>query len=429
MIIKKILSLDLIKSTGSYTLFNVLEKAVPFLLLPVLTRFLSTEDYGIISMFSVMVGIVTPIMSLGMQAAILRNFFKKQNTDFEFPSYVFNVLVISVVISFSVGIIFDIFSNFIAGISSFPKQWLFAILIVSFGQFINSVLLSVWQAKFRAISYGVFKVLLSITNLGISVILIVWLGYHWEGRIIGYLTAVSLFGLLALYFLYSNNYVKFEIRKDYIKHALKFGIPLVPHMIGNYLINMIDRFFITNMVSLSETGIYTVGYQIGMIIGVLADAFNKAWNPWLYKQLNKESLSEKTKVVKITYVGMLILIILAISLSLIAPWFLNFFVGENFAGSSKFVFWIALGFAFKGMYSITNGYIFYIEKTIHIATITFFAALINIVLNYYLIITLKTIGAAIATTITYLVQFIFTWLLAAHLYDMPWLFFVKRRRN
>ena len=111
---------------------------------------------------------------------------------------------------------------------------------------------------------------------------------------------------------------------------------------------------------------------------------------------------------------------LAIFLALIAPWLLSFFAGEKFSRASSFVVWIALGYAFSGMYYMVVNYIFYAKKTVLLAKLTFFTAILNIGLNYVLITYNGAIGAAQATTITMLLGFVFTWILSNRVYKMPW---------
>ncbi|MDZ7692678.1 MAG: polysaccharide biosynthesis C-terminal domain-containing protein [Balneolaceae bacterium] len=186
---------------------------------------------------------------------------------------------------------------------------------------------------------------------------------------------------------------------------------------------MIDRVFITNMVNISETGIYTVGYQIGMIIGVLAGSFNKAWTPWLFEKLNEGDKAIKKKIVRFTYGYFVVIIGLALALSFVAPWFMKFFVGEAFFSATSYIIWVAIGYAFNGMYMMVTNYIFYQEKTYWLSWMTFIAAATNIMLNYFFIEAFGAIGAAQATTLTYLIQFILTFYLAVRVYKMPWLQF------
>jgi Na+-driven multidrug efflux pump len=74
-------------------------------------------------------------------------------------------------------------------------------------------------------------------------------------------------------------------------------------------------------------------------------------------------------------------------------------------------------------------YIFYLKKTYFIATATIITASINIVLNYFLIKHNGAIGAAQATAISFTIEFILIWILSSILYKMPWLFFIKTKKN
>lgn len=415
---KQIYSSSLAKNSGIYILAIFLEKSIPFLLLPILTRYLTTADYGIVSMFSVLVGLSMPIVSIGMKPAILRSYYKD---DINFTTYINSALSLLLISTAFLLIIAYIFADFITSITEFPQNWLFTVIFVAVGQFIVGILLVIWQAEYKALQFGTFNILVTSINIGLSVYLIVALGYGWDGRVIGKLFAYVLFSLIALQILYQKQLISFSISFQYIKHLLLFGVPLIPHLLSNFVISMSDRIFITNMVGIDETGIYTVGYQIGMIISVLAYSFNKAWHPWLFEKLKNGKQEIKIKIVKITYGYFLLIIVLAFVLSLIAPWFINIFIGEAFTGSVQYVFWIALGYAFQGMTYMVINYIYFEEKTHLLTWLTILSAGLNIVLNYILIKKYGAIGAAQATTVTFLIQFLLTWIVSSRTHNMPWL--------
>jgi len=231
-----------------------------------------------------------------------------------------------------------------------------------------------------------------------------------------------------LFLLYKDGWIKLVFNKKYIRNALNFGVPLVPHALGGMMMTMMDRFFITNMVGLSATGLYSVGYQIGMVIGLLGTSVNQAYVPWLFEKLKQNNDAMKKNIVRITYVYFLLILILAFGLSLVAPWFLSFFVGEKFVGSGIYVFWIALAYAFSSMYMMVVNYIFYVEKTYILAGVTFSCAVLNIPLNYALIKWNGPVGAAQAHALTLFMFFLLTWILSNRVYKMPWLLSWGNRR-
>jgi O-antigen/teichoic acid export membrane protein len=416
--IKNLLGSSLLRSSGLYTLTNIINAAIPFFMLPVLTRYLSPVDYGIVTIFTVLIGFLNPFIGINMHGAITRQYYDRDSIDM--PKYISNGIFILIFNVIFITSIVGLLSGQIYKLTTFPINWLWSVVLVAAFQVIVQITLVIWQVQVKPLSYGAFQISQTLLNLGLSLWFVVQLNFSWQGRISAQIIAISLFGCIGLFILWKNGWIKLKFDKSYIKSHLSYGIPLIPHTIGSITINLVDRLFITKMVGLEATGIYTVGYQIGMIIGILQDSFNKAWVPWLFKQLKENNEKTKINIVKLTYFYFIVIIVVALILSSIAPWLLSFFVGEEFTNASKYVFWVAIGYAFNGMYKMVTNYIFYVKKTYILAWITFFTAVINIILNYLLISNNGAVGAAQATTVAYFISFVFTWILSSKVYKMPW---------
>lgn len=407
-----------IKNTFIYTLFNVLVKAIPFLLLPVLTRYLSPSDYGIIALFQVILAFMIVFIRLNSDGAIMVNFFKLDKQKLRiYIGNVFLVILTNVILVFALLYILGAsFSHFL----KFPRLWLSIGVLIALGEVIISLVLVLWQAEQKALSFGLFNLANVVTNAGLSLFFVVLLGLNWQGRLLGISSTSFIFAFLGIFILWKRNYKKFLFDKEYIKDILFFGIPLIPYALGGWIITNIDRIFINSMVGLASTGIYTVGYQVGMIIGLLATSFNTAWTPFLFKKLQENNDSTKIKIVKYTYLYCISLIGLALFLGFVAPTLLSFLVGKSFYGASQYVKWIAMGFAFEGIYLIVGNYIFYVKKTYLLSLVTISCGLLNIVLNYFLIKLNGALGAAQATFLTYVIFCLGTWFLSSRVYKMPW---------
>jgi O-antigen/teichoic acid export membrane protein len=157
-----------------------------------------------------------------------------------------------------------------------------------------------------------------------------------------------------------------------------------------------------------------------MIVGLVATSFNQAWSPFLFRKLTENDARSRVRIVKFTYIYMAAIAIFALVLSVAAPWFLAFFVGPEFRGAYQYVFWVALGYAANGMYLMVAHYIFFAKKTHLLAVVTLVSAIVNVLLNYFLIRAHGPIGAAQASAASFFVSFVLTWILAARVYDMPW---------
>jgi O-antigen/teichoic acid export membrane protein len=214
--------------------------------------------------------------------------------------------------------------------------------------------------------------------------------------------------------------IKFDFNKLYIKNALSYGLPLIPHALAGTIFSMTDRLFITNMVGIEETGIYTVGFQVGSIIGILATSFNNAYVPWLYEKLKRNEKKINLKIVKLTYLYFIIILLLSILIGGVSKFLFQVFLGVNYLESAKYVIWIAISFALNGMYFMVVNFIFYAQKNKLLAITTFCASLLNFLFNYLFIKMNGPIGAAQATVLIYFLKFIVVWKLSSKIYRMPW---------
>lgn len=422
----KIRNNSLIMNTGIYTLTSIINSAIPFLLLPILTRYLTPEDYGIVSMFSLLITFTTPFIGLSVNGSITRKYYDRNELNLR--EYIFNCILIILTSTILIGMLYWILSEPISRIVSFPRRYLWMVIVYTFSFSMNNVVLSLWQAQKKASYFGAFKNFNTLVNAVLSIMFVVAFGFDWKGRLYGQLIAVSIFGILAFYIIIKNKWIEFRFNKRYIYMAVMFGLPLIPHALSTSIISMTDRLFITNMIGIEATGIYTVGYQVGSIINLLALSFNNAYIPWLYERLKQNKYETKVKIVKFTYIYFIGIVVMALGLGFLAPLFLKFFLGKAFGESSIYVAWVALGYAFNGMYLMVVNYIFYAEKNGLLSAVTFSTAIINVALNYIFIKNFGAIGAAQSTTIVFIIKFVMVWALSRKVFDMPWGAVFKRQK-
>jgi len=415
---KNIIQSRFFKNTTIYTVSDILNKMVPFVLLPVLTRYLTPSDYGIISIFFVFTGILGVFMTLETNTAISVNYFKISRNALKI--YIANVLLIISLVTGLLLLIVVIFHSNISNILALPVEWLFIGIIVTLLQFFTTINLVLWQSEHSPIPLGIYQISQTIFNLSLSLILIIGFGMGWEGRLIAVSIASIIFGILSFSFLIKRQYLYFKLNISYIRDALKFGLPLVPYALSAWIRTGVDRVFLIMLISPSATGIYTVGFQIASVIMVIITAFNKAYTPYLYEQLKEISEKQKLILVRYTYMYFIGLLILASILSLAAPFIVKFLLGKEFMASQEFVTLIAFGFAFYGMYSLVVNYVLYTKKTIFLSFITFSTGLLHVGLSYSLISYNGIMGAAQATIIVSFLTLIFVWWYSQKIYPMPW---------
>lgn len=399
---------------------NLLNAGIPFLLLPILTRVLTPADYGTVAMFGIVLSVFGAFTGLSVHGAIGVRYFQLEKK--ELAQYVGSCVGILVVSSLSLFLLIAIFGSWVAEVSGVPSDWLLVAVALSGFQFLGNIQLSLWQVAGEARRYGAFQISQSLLNAAISLILILAAGMAWEGRVLGQTMAVMLFGVIALGWLLREDLLRFPFEwRAQCWDALKFGVPLIPHAIGGLLIVAADRFIIIRLLDVAQAGIYMVALQIGQALGLVTESFNKAYAPWLMKNLSKPTEALRMTIVRGTYIYFALVLAAATFFSFLAPMLLSFLVGESFQVAGELVIYMAFGFAFGGCYFMVTNYIFFESKTKFLAIITFFSGIANIPLMFILVDHNGIAGAAQAFMLTNALNFIGTWWLAQKLHPMPWL--------
>lgn len=414
----KLLKSSLLRSAGTYGLANIVRQVLPVLLAPVLTRYLSPADYGTTALFGVLSSFFTPFIGVNVHGVLARRYYDRQELDF--PAYVWNCLLIIAATTVLGALVLLVFGGLIASLSEFPRPWLWAVLALTSTQVINLAQLSLLQADGRPRAYGLQQVGRSMLILLLTLWFVVGLGHDWRGSIWAQVLGSTGFAVLSLYGLYAGGWLRMRWNRDYVRNALAYGGPLILHTLSGVIISVIDRFFVARYAGLAQTGIYSIGYQLGAVIGLLEDSFNRAWQPWFFALLKNGSQGDKHRVIAATYLYFVLITIGALVLGFAAPLILSILVSKSFQGAYIHVSWVAMGYAFNGMYKMVVGYLFYTGRTGVLSWLTAAAAVTNIGFNIWLVPRYGAIGAAQATTAAFFVSFVLTWIVAARSYPMPW---------
>jgi O-antigen/teichoic acid export membrane protein len=408
---------------GNATIYlgtTVLNAAIPFLLLPVLTRVLTPADYGVVAMFSVMLSVFGAFAGLSVHGAVSIRFFQLPKE--ELAEYVATCLGILVCSTALLALVVALAGEQLARLTGIPVDWLLFGVVLSGLQFVVNIRLALWQAMAQAGRYGAFMVTQGLTNALVSLGLILGFGLAWQGRLWGQATAIGVFAGVALWQLAAGSFLRRPAQwKRHAGNALHFGIPVIPHIIGGLLIVSADRLVIVNQLGVTDAGIYMVALQVGQAIGLLTDSFNKAYAPWLMKRLSEAEAPPRVRIVRGTYLYFAVILALAWLYGLLAPPLLQLIVGRSFHAAGPLVPYLALGYAFGGCYYMVTNYIFFESRTAILAGVTLCAGIANVILTVALVGRYGLEGAGLAFVLSNALMFLGTWWLAQRVHPMPWL--------
>lgn len=420
----KIFNTPLVKQSFVYVVCDGINRAIPFLLLPFITYYLTPDDYGIITNFNVYTQILTVFVYSCTAGALPVMFHKLEKKDIR--SYVSNMIILN-----SIATVLCFLINLIAfrwiqkGLDINLTFQLYAILIVWFAG-ITNVNMILWRCEEKPVPFGVYQISQSAVNAITTILFVITLLLGWQGRIYSFMVSSIVFGLVSIVILHRRGYLEFKIRTEFLKQTLFFAIPIIPHALSFWFRGGVEKVLLSNMYGLAENGLYSVALTWGSVVSMFLMAFNNAFAPYLYKKLahidkdKKGTEHEQSQLIRLIRLclwatGGFVFISYFVSVILIKAIY-----PSDYLGSLTFLPWVMLGQFFQGCYLMFVCFTHYTFKTKPLGIITFSWSVISIGLAWLGIKLLGPVGVSISSAFISMVIFISVAILAMKVYSLPW---------
>lgn len=263
---------ELLSNTLLFSVANLGSKLMVFLMVPLYTAVLSTDEYGIADMVQTTATMLIPILTAMIAEGVLRFCFLKEYSSNEV---------------FSIGIRMTLFGAFLGTLLCICFLYIpFFKALGLYVLFIPVLFLSNSMVNlFHKYSRGIGNVKASATAGLISTLIVILLNLCFllvlKIGVLGYLMAYALGDFIAVaYMAFKNNAVKAytstknqKLRKD----MLKYSIPLVPNSLSWWALSSVNRYVMLAWLGVSAVGIYSATLRIPSILTVLCDIFAQAW--------------------------------------------------------------------------------------------------------------------------------------------------------
>ena len=400
-----------------YFLSSSFSKLSLFLVLPLVTKSISTVEYGQWSVFFAIYSFVIPFFHLMLKTDFSRKFYKLD--EVEKSKYVGTNLSVYFILSLIVFSVLGLFSFVFDDLLSISFVYFVSIPLLVLCM--NSKELALLDMRYKDnVKVFVFLEMTSTFINVISIIVIINFFHSWVALI--YALGISLlYSLLVSYIYFYITYGNFfRINKDYLRESIKIGLPLVPHAVSASIITLGDRIILEKMTGMSSVGVYSIGYFLGSILGLFTNAFNKVWGPWVTKKLSEDINKYKKDFVKYTYIYIFLLLVASVCCYIGAKIYLEFFIDKTYRSSFEVISYVLGGMIFQGIYFSMFHYMTYFGKTKIFGITTILSALLNILLNIVLIKKNGMVGAAQATLVSYLFICIIVGIYTQRNYKLPW---------
>jgi len=412
------LNSKLLKNIVIFVLGTVFNKGMNFFILPILTYYLTKDDYG-------MIGIITSVVTI---SSIYIGFFPSTFVMVKYSKYgkekmaeyISNILVLMFISFLAVVLLLYLSKDFIFASYGDSGYLVVYIAFLCFFQVFWQQLTTIIQLEKDALKFVLYQFIQTIATIGLALLLIIHFSWGWEGKFYAELSIFFISACYSLYYLRKNGYIKLDFDPLKLKELFNYLFPLSFFIVGLYLMGTIDKIFLANLVSLEAAGIYAIAITMSIVINMVFDAVLRAWEPYMYELLDKNSHQSNIKVVKVTYLYSAFVIAVMFAYILFVPYLFDIMIDDKFNEALLYIPILIVAYSFEGLRKPISGLLNHLDKVKIVGTITFLAAILNIILNIVLIKEYSTYGAAYATAISFIFLYIVTFYYTHKYCKLPW---------
>ena len=386
---------------GIIGIVNIFISLSAIILLPILTKNLSIQNYGIWVQTSITIILLSNIITLGLPDTMVR-FLSGENDSEKLQNGIFSIIIVVIIFAMISSVILLILAKPLS-VVLFNNDYTVALLLIPiiFLYSLNIILINIFRTLNQIKTYSLFLLVQTYLNL----LLILYFVLHGYG-IVGALMAllISYLFITISAFILVRSFIKFKKPNlSVVKEYLSFGMPTLPSALSYWIVDSSDRYLIGIFLSIAFVGYYSPGYNLGTLILMLMYPFNVLLLPILSKCYDNNEKDKIKIYMRYTQKYFLLLAIQsAVGLSLLSHTILNLLTTQAIAANGYYITpFVAFSTIIFGLY-MNFTQIIYLEKKTHIsASIWMLGAIINITLNIIFLPIYGIIGAAVSTLIAF----------------------------
>lgn len=390
--------MKLAKSFSVYAFTLIFNAAVSFVTFSILTRYLSEVDFGIINLYTSFTIFIVPFISIGVPFTLGVDYFKMNEQIFRkhFTNGV-AVPAISAVFFMLLSLILILPLTRLLKVNYFFAA---IVPITCFLVFLNEVMLNMIRNKGKHIMFAIYSIIRNLSEIGLTILLVVGLGLGWSGRLWSAFLILLVFGIVILTIFRRWHLFSSTLSKSDMVNIFKIGLPFIPERLAIFVLAYSDRFFIDHFEGTGNVGYYSAGAQLAWIVNLVILTLNNTFYPHYYQKLSLAQIDYRgLRKATFTFVG--IVFVAAMGVILFTPIIFHYFIGETFQPGSRYAIFLSIGFFFWGIYNAFLPYLLNLKKNKTVMIISLTGMSLSAVLNCINVKFFGAIGATYSSIIVY----------------------------
>lgn len=405
-----------IKDSVIYAVPAIVSRGLSLLLVPLYTRVLNPAEYGSLDLLMVFANLVNLTVALEVSQGVARHYSDEQDAVqkvvYASSAFWFTLVCYSLFAVIALAYA-DPLASWVMGRKGMLSAFKIGILYI----WLNGIFYLIQNQlrwELRSKRYAVVSMLVAFTTAGVAV----WFTYglHWglNGLLWGMVAGALLGVVYGLWHLKNSFCFCFNFSR--LQEMLVFSTPLVPSGIAVFISAYIDRLMINHFLTVNEVGLYGIGFRVAGIIGLVMVGFQGALTPLVYT--HQRDPDTPRHLARIFRLFLAFALLVSSVLTLFSHSILAVLTTPEYFRAEQVVIFLVPAILLSQMYIFAPG-MGIAKKTYLFLWINLGGAVINTLLNWWLIPALGISGAGLATFLGYLFVFVVYMQCSQRLYRVP----------
>ena len=381
---------NLLNNSIIFTIATLGSKVLSFIMVPLYTYVLSTEEYGTVDIMMTLNSLLLPIIFLCISDAVLRYVMDEHYDKKSIMSTALCVYIIGII---ALCACLPLISYIYPEVSQY--LFLFTILFICNG--VMQVLNQFLRASNHVKAFAINGVIYTFLFAGFNIIFLVKL----HCGIFGYLYSIIFADIVCIAFASSVSkiwkYISFNLSRELTKKMLKYSIPLIPNALMWWIMDASDKFVITYFLGVGANGLYAISKKIPTLIDTFHSIFNQAWQISAIQE--NESPNSKSFTSKVYKIYFSFLFLVASFLMIVVRPLVVYILSEEYEATWRYVPFLLISVVASSLSGFLSSKLIANEQTKEIFKTTVIGAVVNTILNFVLIPIMGINGAGLATLI------------------------------
>ncbi|MFH1369590.1 MAG: oligosaccharide flippase family protein [Elusimicrobiota bacterium] len=392
-----------IKNILAYLSPSVLSAIIPFITFPIMTRYLTPKDFGLIALAQTFPSIIANAMTFNVNVGAERYYFEYRKNINDLGGLVNTTIVfLSIMFLVSAPAVFllkTVISNFVMGSPEYSSAIIVSYIGIAFGILFNFCLL-MYRNMEDGKRYSFYTIVQMLVNTALGLTLVVFFGAGYMGVIYATLASVSI-AFSMMYFNFLRK-LPFSWNTKMLKDNLKYGIPLLPSLFTGSIYGFFDKYLLRAVDSLASAGLFSIAQNVSNKLFVFMTAVQSTFHPIFMKEMfdkgDEGSASIGRNFTIFTYISLSAVIMMV----LFGEEFFRIMAPPSYGKAINVMLILLCGISTQTFGKLVGAQIAYVKKAYLSFPVSVLSLLINVGLNLILIPKFGPMGAGLSMTITIL---------------------------